>query len=711
MYDYTETGTLVPLINVINAAKTLISQGYAVTPVISKTKKGKLKDWPNKIIHDSEIEQFISPDDNLAIILGAKSGGLTDVDFDHPLVKCFSEFLPETGMIHGRPGNQKSHYWYRTTSPVKYKKFVGLDGEVLVELRSDGHMTMVPPSIHPDGDQLQWVKQGTPGVVDAAVLVAKVSMIAAGALLANHWPKKGSRNDAALALAGTLLRGGWSVPDTAKFICQVAKAAGDEEHEVRGDCASATASKLKADEPVTGLPKLSSIMGAGVSIIVEWLCLDKTPLANDQIGTLIETMNKRHAVVSLGGSMWILNEEIDPTTKRPDVSFSRPSDLRLRYQNRKIVAVSCVSKVISDVWLEHPSRREFSGVEFSPDFPTPGYYNLFQGFAVDAVPGDCSLYLAHVENNICNGNQIQFNYVISWMAHAIQRPGELPGTALVLRGAQGVGKGVFVDNFGKLFGLHYFTLYQLGQVTGRFNGHLKNLLVVHANEAVWGGNKGAEGALKGLVTDPIMPIEAKGKDIISVRNCKRLICSSNEQWAVPLDLDDRRFLILDVSSAHKEDHAYFGAIAKQMADGGWSALMHHLINRDLSGFNVRKLPASSMSFDLKLLSASPTTVWWYEELLDETNFCGGVIEKSMVYESYANWCAKHKKSHFSTLGIFCKELKKLVPNLASEKHKVGSTILPWAGGDRKSYYKFPPRDVCRTHFEVQAKSGPEIWED
>lgn len=710
MIYYKGATTSVSEFGIFEAAKELICKGYAVTPVKGKTKEGKLAGWPNKVILESEVEQLFLPEDNLAIILGEKSEGLTDVDIDHPLAKCFTDLLPATDMIHGRPGNPVSHYWYRAKSPIKAKKFAGPNGKVLIEIRSDGGMTMVPPSIHPDGDQLQWVQQGIPALIDPAVLAAMVSKIAAGTLLSINWPHKGSRNDAALALAGTLLRGGWDVPETAKFICQVAKAAGDEEHAERGTCAASTSTKLLANEHVTGLPTLSSLMGVDVSRISDWLCLTNSFADGNQLAAMIEELNLTHAVVCVGGSTWVLIEVIDPATKNPDMALGRPSDLRLKYQNRKLAVGSGPARVISDVWLEHANRRGYQGLEFAPDDPTPGFYNLFRGFSVKPLPGDCSLYLNHIRDNICSGNVVLYDFVISWMAHAIQQPGELPGTALVLRGAQGVGKGVFVDNFGKLFGSHYLTLYQLGQVTGRFNGHLRNLLLVHANEAVWGGNKEAEGALKGLVTDPMMPIEAKGKDITQVRNCKRLICSSNEQWAVPLDLDDRRFLILDVSATHKEDQGYFGAIQKQMAEGGWSALMHVLTSRDLNGFNVRKLPATSMGFDLKLMSANPTTQWWHEQLLLDLSFCGGVIEKSIVYKSFTDWCGEHKKNHFSTLAIFCRDLKKMVPTLIDVKAKVSSALLPWAGVGRVAHFKFPKREECRKHFETLTKSGSEIWE-
>ena len=76
-------------------------------------------------------------------------------------------------------------------------------------------------------------------------------------------------------------------------------------------------------------------------------------------------------------------------------------------------------------------------------------------------------------------------------------------------------------------------LASLGQITGRFSGHLADKVLVHANEAIWGGNKAEEGTLKAMITDDKMAMESKGRDIVTINNYKRVIISSNEQWAVP----------------------------------------------------------------------------------------------------------------------------------------------------------------------------------
>ena len=102
------------------------------------------------------------------------------------------------------------------------------------------------------------------------------------------------------------------------------------------------------------------------------------------------------------------------------------------------------------------------------------------------------------------------------MADAIQNPTDRPGVALVLKGKQGTGKGIFARGFGYLFGNHFLHLFHGSHLTGHFNSHLKDKLMIFADEAVWGGDKKAEGMLKGLITEPSIPIEMKGKDVFTV---------------------------------------------------------------------------------------------------------------------------------------------------------------------------------------------------
>ena len=103
-----------------------------------------------------------------------------------------------------------------------------------------------------------------------------------------------------------------------------------------------------------------------------------------------------------------------------------------------------------------------------------------EGFAVEAVAGDCQLYLDHVRDCICDGDETLNDYVLNWMAHLVQKPAELPGVALVLIGDQGTGKGSFVEPLGQILGDHYQHATQMDKVLGRFNMHMAHALLVFA---------------------------------------------------------------------------------------------------------------------------------------------------------------------------------------------------------------------------------------
>ncbi len=53
---------------------------------------------------------------------------------------------------------------------------------------------------------------------------------------------------------------------------------------------------------------------------------------------------------------------------------------------------------------------------------------------------------------------------------------------------------------GSLFAPHYFPVDDSRYLTGNFNAHMASCLLLQADEAMWAGDKEAEGRLKGLLT-------------------------------------------------------------------------------------------------------------------------------------------------------------------------------------------------------------------
>jgi hypothetical protein len=151
-------------------------------------------------------------------------------------------------------------------------------------------------------------------------------------------------------------------------------------------------------------------------------------------------------------------------------------------------------------------------------------------------------------------------------------------------------RGVFARGFGSLFGAHFCHVVHAKR---HFNAHLQQCSMLFADEAFFAGDRAHESILKALVTEETIMIEPKGIDPFPVRNCVHLVMSSNAMWVVPADADDRRYFVLDADDQHAKDTAYFAAIANQMDHGGREALLHLLLNRDLSRFSVRIVPQTA----------------------------------------------------------------------------------------------------------------------
>ncbi len=136
----------------IEAARKFVAIGWAPVPVPYQTKGPVINNWQSLRLTDSELPKYFGNGGNIGIILGEASEGLVDIDLDAPeAVQVADAFLPKTGLVHGRKSKPLSHWWYIANPIPKMERFTALDGTCIVELRSTGGQTIIPPSVHPSG--------------------------------------------------------------------------------------------------------------------------------------------------------------------------------------------------------------------------------------------------------------------------------------------------------------------------------------------------------------------------------------------------------------------------------------------------------------------------------------------------------------------------------------------------------------------------------
>lgn len=389
------------------------------------------------------------------------------------------------------------------------------------------------------------------------------------------------------------------------------------------------------------------------------------------VNPLLAEMNDKHAIIEeIGGKCRVLSETVDPIFKRKRMALQTFADFRNRYSNNKIEVSGPDGKPklvpLSDWWLAHPRRRQYSTAAFCPKGAPDNVYNRWRGFSCSARPGDCSLLLEHILENVCSGEVSHYEYFLSWMASAVQNPATPGQVAVVLRGQPGVGKSFVARAFGNLFGQHFITVSDSAHLVGKFNQHLSDCVVLFGDEAFYAGDKRHCSVLKTLITEETLLIEAKGMDSVLGQNCIHLIMASNEEWVVPAGMHERRFFVLNVAGARMQQSSYFAAIQKQLDCGGYEAFLHFLINRDLSNFQVRNVPQTHALQAQKINSLTPLQEWWYDCL------CRGVVSRSAGWPSAIffeelvfsaqSYCNSGRSKGCSAVGI-SRFLSKYAPNL------------------------------------------------
>jgi hypothetical protein len=426
----------------------------------------------------------------------------------------------------------------------------------------------------------------------------------------------------------------------------------------------------------------------------------------------LSELNAKHCVIeSLGSKCRVLCEIWDPAMQRAAIEHQSFHDFMDRYCNRFMtVGVEKPKQVpLGKWWLGHPARRQKEFLAFLPGQEAPeNTYNMWKGFAFAPKEGNCDLYLKHIHDNICAGVEPHYAYLLGWMAMMIQRPAQVGSVAIVLRGTEGVGKGFFAHNLGKLLGRHYMSVCDSTHLVGHFNSHLQDCLLLFADEAFFAGDPRHERVLKSLVTEPYLTIEGKYLNAVPAPNYLHIIMASNNEWVVPAGKDARRFFVVDVNREHQRDRAYFSAVAEQLKQGGYEALLHYLSTYNIDNFDATNVPMTSALDDQKELSLSPEEAWWYDKLQEGRllPFHDAWVAEVINHELLADYRMFLRNGGWpmgrSTLQRITKFLRRACP-VGWPKSAYSSGPQTYEGvittSARPRSYVFPPLDKCRQRWD------------
>lgn len=526
-----------------------------------------------------------------------------DVDGTSPYMNAALDFfLPVTPYVWGRKSKPKSHRVYSLHEdfergpygPVlRYLKKLE-KGEIngqsySIEARGgrpeNGLFSVLPGSVHPSGEAVEWAKDVDPTISGPVVqfvdLLRSIRMAACCAILAEYWTP-GNRNDMSLALAGTLWRIRAStmgalglekeedVPEglfvldendaNSIFRCLIDLTEdkhGDERQRMLN--LKNTWRKLDGESgaKVTGGKVLAELIGTeeGTKVVRALYRL----LSDNDAAETVEALAERY--VMWYGPGVIIDLEL--------VQANKPVPWMTREQagnsmGGKNVKIGDIKVPLAKLLFTSPIIHRVGGLTFDPstselvvDVPHQGaMVNQWRGFAVEPSPQQVEFvqvakFVTYVREIIANGNEDIAHWVFAWMADFIQNPADKPGTALVLVGVEGAGKTFLGEHIlGPIIGpAHYGATNSVNTLTHNFNTIIDNKIFIQCDEAVHSYQKDVASRLKSIITDKNFIVEPKGINAYIKPNHMRFLFTSNEEAAaifVSASKHERRFTVLRV---------------------------------------------------------------------------------------------------------------------------------------------------------------------
>ncbi|WP_164707223.1 primase-helicase family protein [Arcobacter peruensis] len=426
---------------------------------------------------------------------------------------------------------------------------------------------------------------------------------------------------------------------------------------------------------------------------------------------------KDYALIQTGGKVGFIAKN------KLQLEIYSKGDLKIKLENKKIKAP--FSKKLSnpiDIFISSENREEYNSIVFkSQENVKPHEYNLFKGWPYRAIKKvDTILYWSFVKKAIAADDDLLFNVIKAWMAQIIQDPFSKVGTALVITGEKGVGKGTFVKVFGSLFGDYFMESADPKRIFGSFNVHLQTCILLYGNEAFWSGQKADEAKLKNLVTDIDQTYEIKGSLTYNGENYTHLILDSNSDHVVHLTFDERRWTNTETSSIYRGNIEFFIELNKLVKTKEFKeSLMHDLVHFDYKPWekHLRKAPQTKAGLDQLLHSLDLYEEWWYQVLENgafgeyfyiRDNDNSIRISNEVVHKSFKDFIKDNSKRNFDNTATFTKAIKK---RFLSETLIISDTIK---SNDGKNAKIIASLDKCRSYFStkygIEIKSAIMEWQ-
>lgn len=567
----------------------LLRRGYIPLRIDPDSKAARQQGWQVQTPSDNSVERDFTRLSNLGIRCGDLRRDKTslmaiDVDVDDPeLISAVEAAIGQE--VPTKRGKKGATYFVRIDyeqKTGKIKLLRGAEKKDVIDVLARGAQTVVPPSIHPDTKlPYQWIKGQPLWEIEYRQLpVFESSLI----------------------------------------------------DEIRGYCKN-------PDDPIYALNSMewAGVGGGGnthdvcvraVSCMVgrKW----SDPAIHDRIQRA-----KRDACFRAGmeynwpESQKVIQEWIDSSReKKFDVSSKKsksdPDDVSMDIINRFVyiagidrmydlekgsmysmhVFNNIMWRKLPKAWtavLSHPDFRIVDRLTYSPGEPLfcreqaadsvaiQDCLNLYNPPDTTPAEGDVRIFLDLVDH-VFDHDPMASLHVLQFFAYAVQNPGARINHALVIQGAQGIGKDTIIQTMERVFGYHNCGQVTLANIESQFNDWLFGRQMIVFQEMLATGRRGVYNKLKPYITDPIVSINIKHLQPQRYPNRAVYVFLTNYQHALSIDHGDRRTWVW-YSKARPKSPDFYRRYYDWLADKhSINALHHFFLTYDIGNFNPMSAP-------------------------------------------------------------------------------------------------------------------------
>ncbi len=330
---------------------------------------------------------------------------------------------------------------------------------------------------------------------------------------------------------------------------------------------------------------------------------------------------------------------------------------------------------LTSKWQEHALRKtvEAKNLVFDPTQRADPvtHVNIFLGWPlIPKANAELVLPILALLESLCGAEDNVDEcvaWILRWLAYPLQNPGAKMQTALLMFGEkQGTGKSLFFqDVMGPIYG-DYGTVASQHQLDSSFTAWRSAKLFVLFEEVLSREDKYSHnGTLKYMITGKSMSINQKNLPERDEQNHLNAAFLSNEPQPIPIELEDRRFMVIE--ARNKQPEAFYNAVTDSIAKGGLAAFYDFLLTFPMDGFNAHTKPMMTLAKERVIEFGLNGWMSFHRSWKDgylAAPYCSCLSED--LYTIYRRWCDRSGERPLT--------LCKFAGLIASREHKVKRSV-------------------------------------